>query len=67
MILRSVGLGALLLGLAGVSPGCGGGGIEPGMANDLDKQPLDPGGDSVPNMSGPSTAPPPPAGKARRK
>jgi hypothetical protein len=49
----------LSLSLAALCAGCGGG-IEPGMATDVDKKPLDPGPPDVqPNMSGPSTAPAP--------
>lgn len=47
---------ALPLALGGLA-GCGGG-VETGMATKVDQAPLDPGGDEMPNMSGPSTAPP---------
>jgi len=57
--MRRFGLCILVLSLACVFAGCGGG-IEPGMATNVDKKPLEPGPDTAPNMSGPSTAAPAP-------
>jgi hypothetical protein len=49
----------LILSLACLLAGCGGG-IEPDMAKNVEgKKPLEPGPDIQPNMSGPSTAPTP--------
>jgi hypothetical protein len=58
--MRRFGLCSLILSLSLVwlLPGCGGG-IEPGMATNVDKKPLEPGPETLPNMSGPSTATPP--------
>ena len=55
--MRRFGLCSLILALACLLPGCGGG-IEPGMSTNVDKKPLEPGPDIQPNMSGPSTAAP---------
>lgn len=54
--MRRFGLCCLILSLACLCAGCGGG-IEPGMATNPNQTPVDPGPDPLPNMSGPSTAP----------
>jgi hypothetical protein len=60
---RRFGLCGMALSLSLLLGGCGGG-IEPGMSTNAEnKKPLEPGPDIQPNMSGPSTAPPPAAKK----